>query len=594
MAEFSDQDDLPELSACYQQHIQQIVDVLDESEVSDSEAQSDREKDESSDSTENSEDWEQSSATGSRLVCSRPVNVMQQCDQVAAGTTEDMEVAPLLDFSDSESESLVFYQDTSPQSPQSPLLDTSPHSPLLGYASEENEHQDLEEQASSDNDDEVQEEESAKNDESSQEEEEESSAEEEEEEKEEEEDEKGEADSTSSTTAGSEVDPKHTLRSSNTERKDGPQDTRKKRREPTRFSSYQLEQLERVYKLDPYPDSSKKAAVAVKLNINLGSVRNWFSNRRTRRQSAKPRLKRKERSSEDGRGGKKRERFSPVQLGELEKSFQQFGPYVDPSVQAQLAKRLNVKPARVRVWFQNRRNKWKREGKPRMNKNSTRGRRMAPKPEAVDSPRTSSTDRKKRTKGWFSPDQVEELENSFQQFGPYPEASVQAQLAKRLNTKPAKVYNWMNRRRFKWRKCGEPRLNVGTSRKRTHPNPPNTPSKKSSQDDSTRLTRKRKKEEEEAGKAGRGRKLTRELRSLLPSVGSPKQEKEPQTVENLLQDMLTKTKPRQLKPAQACKDCNPEAASSSNNGKPRSPRKGHSRNRQKHQRKRQVLPSSFS
>ncbi|XP_019646356.1 PREDICTED: ABC transporter F family member 4-like [Branchiostoma belcheri] len=482
MAEFSDQDDLPELSACYQQHIQQIVDVLDESEVSDSEAQSDREKDESSDSTENSEDWEESSATVSRvsrLMCSQPVNVMQQCDQVAAGTTEDMEVAPLLDFSDSESESLVFYQDTSPQ---------SPHSPLLGYASEENEHQDLEEQASSDNDEEVREEELAKNDESSQEEEDSSAEEEEKEEEEEEEDEKGEADSTSSTTAHSEVDPKHNLRASNTERKDGPQDDRKRRREPTRFSSYQLEQLERVYKLDPYPDSSKKAAVAVKLNINLGSVRNWFSNRRTRRQSAKPRLK------------------------------------------------------------------------------STRGRRMVPKPEAVDSPRNSSTDRMKRTKGWFSPDQVEELEKSFQQFGPYPEASVQAQLAKKLNTKPAKVYNWMNRRRFKWRKCGEPRLNVGTSRKRSCPNPPDTPSKttKSSQDDSTRLTRKRKKEEEEAVKAGRGRKLTRELRSLLPSVGSPKQEKEPQTVENLLQDMLTKTKPRQLKPAQ---DSSPEVEETERTGK---------------------------
>ncbi|XP_078582843.1 uncharacterized protein LOC144865748 isoform X2 [Branchiostoma floridae x Branchiostoma japonicum] len=230
----------------------------------------------------------------------------------------------------------------------------------------------------------------------------------------------------------------------------------------------------------------------------------------------------------------------------MEKVFKQF-PYPEVHVRDDLAMRFKVKPDRVRVWFQNRRNKWKTGEKPRTK--STRAKRLPPKPSTVPGPTTSCAVFKKRrcssksssgppssssssypsnvnshhpNRTTLSDDQLRELEAAFQ-VDPYLPRVDREKLAKRVNLNQKKLEIWFNNRRAKWRKTGKRKLN-GPALRGPRPKRPDTTSETpNGSSQNAQPTRKRK-------------------------------EKSHQTVETLLEDMLVGTKPRQLKPVNAAPD----------------------------------------
>ena len=60
---------------------------------------------------------------------------------------------------------------------------------------------------------------------------------------------------------------------------------------------------------------------------------------------------------------KSRTTFTGRQLFELEKRFE-LGKYLSRMERQELAQLLNISHTQVKTWFQNRRTKWKKEGKP--------------------------------------------------------------------------------------------------------------------------------------------------------------------------------------------------------------------------------------
>ncbi|XP_078582893.1 uncharacterized protein LOC144865783 [Branchiostoma floridae x Branchiostoma japonicum] len=214
-----DQED--EMAGLHKQHMQQIEGelVMEESDA-DSEA------------TDVSTDWVDTSSTGaSKLVCS--LQAEPGWSQDLSDVEEDLSPAeaPLPDWSDSETES---------------YLDTPSGSPQLGQTQTDDDQEQHQECS--------QEEEPSCPDES-----------------------------VPDTTVSSEVGHKLRLRLKidNKDRpEENPEEGEGKKGKTRMFSTYELEELEKAYKRDPYPDSSDKDYLAARLKISIKRVKVWFQNRR--------------------------------------------------------------------------------------------------------------------------------------------------------------------------------------------------------------------------------------------------------------------------------------------------------------------------
>ncbi|KAL3118728.1 hypothetical protein niasHT_000488 [Heterodera trifolii] len=142
----------------------------------------------------------------------------------------------------------------------------------------------------------------------------------------------------------------------------------KKRRQ---FLPEQIERLDQEYQANNYLDASQREKLAKEINLKEVQIKIWFQNRRY-----KCGLKEKEANSGDigqteadeqkeedeDDDEQHKQHFSAAQLDLLERQFEK-AKFIDFSTRSELATLAGITPEQVKIWFQNRRYKCRKQEK---------------------------------------------------------------------------------------------------------------------------------------------------------------------------------------------------------------------------------------
>ncbi|XP_046582551.1 uncharacterized protein LOC124289924 isoform X2 [Haliotis rubra] len=138
------------------------------------------------------------------------------------------------------------------------------------------------------------------------------------------------------------------------------------KRRKLHYTKAQSNKLEATLnKNDGYIDPAERDALAQELHLDKESIWMWFCNRRSTVKGKDDMLSSTTATTiENIPPRRRRRRFTVAQLRKLEASFNKNEGYIDSFDNADLAQELDLDEPSVRIWFQNRRAKVKRQIKP--------------------------------------------------------------------------------------------------------------------------------------------------------------------------------------------------------------------------------------
>ncbi|KAJ8718966.1 hypothetical protein PYW07_016522 [Mythimna separata] len=223
-------------------------------------------------------------------------------------------------------------------------------------------------------------------------------------------------------------------------KKDITKTIKKRKRVRTAFTTQQIEALEKIYSSNKYVSSKERAAIANTLKISDRTVKIWFQNRR---------MKAKKESYESSCDStnesditktiKKHKRFRTAfktqQIEALEKIYSS-NKYVSSGERAAIANSLKICDRSVKIWFQNRRRKAKRESSESSCDSSN------------DSDITKPIKKRKRVRTAFKTQQIEALEKIYSTYN-YVSSAERAEIANRLKISERSVKIWFQNKRSK-------------------------------------------------------------------------------------------------------------------------------------------------
>ncbi|KAL3070042.1 hypothetical protein niasHS_001858 [Heterodera schachtii] len=226
----------------------------------------------------------------------------------------------------------------------------------------------------------------------------------------------------------------------------------KKRRQ---FLPEQIERLDQEYQANNYLDASQREKLAKEINLKEVQIKIWFRNRRY-----KCGLKEKEAIScdigqsdadeqeeeeEEDDDEQQKQHFSAAQLDLLERQFEK-AKFIDFSTRSELAALAGITPEQVKIWFQNRRYKCRKEEKGA----KFAGDLSVQKP-AQNVAKTETNEQKtvpKQQKN-FSVDQLDKLEDELEKTK-FPSFAEIEKCAEKTGLTHKQVDEWFEERREEW------------------------------------------------------------------------------------------------------------------------------------------------